>query len=181
MRARTAFSVLSVLVLLAVAAPNVRAEPPVVYVYPFLDGETFTAHVGDDIHLFWAWVALTKGQVRVFLNHASQTYTLTPSGEEEPLLFIPNEVAEGYWGPIQRVPADVDCGSPNLAFALWDYQLPVLEEGTYTLVFTQAFDQPVNDGFHTCIDPDTGEPFTPPPSLSRGTSVFTTYLVIEGP
>jgi hypothetical protein len=69
---------------------------------------------------------------------------------------------------------------PKIAASWWEVTIPPLEAGTYTLVFTQSFDQPVNDGLHACRD--VGEPPVPTPSLYRGESeVISTIVVSAAP
>jgi len=185
MRKMTFLVSLILLAALALGASATLAQSDVVYVYPFVDGATYNASLGQEIHLLWGWVATTKGLVRVYLQHSSETYTLyalSDLGNSE-VWSLSNAQAEAYWGPVEVYPAEeagVDCHKPTVAQSLWEYTLPPLEVGVYTLAFEAELSQPANDGFHTCTWLGTNDPAAPTPSLYRGKS-YATSTIIVGP
>jgi len=174
---RASLALLLVLTALVLGVSAAFAQE-VVYVYPF--GGTFSATADEEVHIEWYWLAQTKGLVNVFLRHSSESYVLTgPKGFEWSM--SPQE-AEELWGPVATVTNPEDyfiCPKPTYSFVGWEATLPKLDPGTYTLVLTQVYNQPVNDGWHTCVWADTGEPAATPPSLYRGTSIFATTIVVE--
>jgi hypothetical protein len=153
-------------------------EPDPLFVFPYEDGETFTAESADQpILLAWAWLAMTRGQLRMYLNHAYETYVM--SGPEGIVLEISAEEAEGYWGLFTPESPDffgIDCPMPRAWWVFWSYPVGTLPPGEYTLVWNQVFDQPVNDGFHVCSF--EGQPISPTPSLFRGETVATTTIIV---
>lgn len=168
-------------ILLAGAVPALASGP---VVWPGGGGE-YQASIGDDLVLQTGWFAATKGQVRVFLNHHTESYELRdPDG----LIVWEMSAAESepYWGPLSKVSDEelyLDCPMPTLWYTGWTYTVPEVftEAGTYELVFTGTFEQPVHDGLHACIDlaPPGLFPPIPTPSLYRGTVVAVTTIVVE--
>ena len=175
MRRRIAFSVLAIVALLAGATPAFANGS--VDVYPPFAG-TYDATTADSIHLVWGWVAATQGLVRSFLGHTTQTYTLFDS-QNHVVWSLSADEAGAYWGPITRFDAadwGWDCPMPQIAIVGWEFTIPPLAEGTYTLAFTGSYEQPVNDGFHACRD--VGWPPVPTPSLYRGESIAVSTIVV---
>jgi hypothetical protein len=175
MHKRVALSVLAIAALLVSATPAFANGS--VDVYPVIP-DTYHATTADSIHLFWGWVAATKGLVRVFIGHSAETYTLLDS-QNHVIWSLGPEEADAYWGPIIRFdPADWgwDCPMRQIAVSWWEVTIPPLPEGTYTLVFDGVFEQPVNDGLHACGDVGVS---VPTPSLSRGETVVVSTIIVE--
>jgi len=134
---RASLALLLVLTALVLGASAAFAQD-VFYIYPF--GGTYTPTADEEIHIQWFWLAQTKGLVRVFLNHSSESYALTDSNGIE-WSMSPQE-AEENWGPVTTVtnPEDfIICPKPTYSFVGWEATLPELDPGTYTLVLTQVF------------------------------------------
>jgi hypothetical protein len=182
MRKKTAITALLVLTVLALGASSAFAQG-VVRVYPF-SGEPVTIEEDEQIQLFWFWAATTKGLVRVYLNHFSASIALVDK-YGVPVWSMSPEEADLYWGPIETWPiepgGDWDCAKPTTSSVGWEYTIPRppnLRPGEdYTLVFTERFDQPVNDGWHTCTW--MGVKDVPPPSLYRGTNTYETIITVK--
>ena len=179
MRKKTAFTVLLVLTALALSVSGVFAQG-VVRVFPFA-GEQVTLEQGEQIQLFWFWSATTKGLVRVYLNHYSASIAVIDEDGVTVWSMSPEE-ADQYWGPIETFPVppggDWDCAKPTGSSVGWEYTIPLnLSPGDYTLVLTERFEQPVNDGWHTCTW--MGEPGAPTPSLYRGTASYETMITVN--
>lgn len=178
---RTALSVLLVAALLVAATPAFAIGS--VTVYPTFDDE-YEAKIGDTLHLTMGWMAATKGQVRVFIRHSSDTLTLVGPRNNIVWSMSAGE-ADAYWGPLEPAPDEwlgLDCPMPTLWIAWWDYDIPdsLTEAGTYTLFYTGTFDQPVNDGLHACVELPGTEPI-PTPSLYRGEVFAISTIVVAAP
>jgi hypothetical protein len=174
---RTSLALLLVLTALVLGFSAAFAQG-VEYIYPF--GGTVTVSSQDEIHVQWFWLAQTKGLIRSFLGHSSESYALT--GLNGLAWSMSPQEAEEHWGLVSTItnPEDfIVCPKPTYSFVGWEATLPDLDPGTYTLALTQVLDQPVNDGWHTCVWADTGEPAATPPSLYRGTSVYATTIIVE--
>ncbi len=179
---RTTLSVLLVAVLLLAATPVFAIGP--VEVYPPADG-AYQATIGDSVSLFWGWIAATKGQVRVFIHHSSETYTLKDPGGNVVWEMSAAE-ADTHWGPLERFTDEwlgLDCPMPTVWASWWSYPIPVelTEVGTYTLLYTGVFDQPVNDGLHACTELPSPNPPIPTPSIYRGEVFAISTIVVTAP
>lgn len=182
-RKKTTFLLLTaILVTIALVVPIASAQPEPAVVLPYIDGATWYADDDQPIDMFWAWVATTRGLVRVYLRHSYESYTLTNAGGD----VIWDESAtdtELYFGPLQSATPDalgVECPMPYLWGTFWENIHDPLPADTYTLEWNQTFEQPVNDGFHVCNDPETGDPIVTPPSLYEpGTSTATSTIIVS--
>lgn len=114
-------------------------------------GMTLSAEC-DEIHFVLGWVAMTPGQINVFLKAMQWTFTLRDASGNVLKIITPDQVAL-FWSPPYPVdPADlgVDCGMPRA----WetDLVLPLgkLDAGEYTLTLDENFKHPITDGFNAC-------------------------------
>lgn len=175
-------SLLVVALLAMTVAGAVSADDPTTYVFPYLDGETFTVPPGSDITLQWAWLATTHGLMNTFLRAWTAGYTIYDS-DNNAVFALPAVQADPLWSPIEQInPADfgIQCASPRHWWSLWEQGDIVLDPGTYTLVTAWTQSRPVNDGWHTCVDAITGEPLAYPPSLYQpGSGTWTVTIVVE--
>ena len=179
---KKSFIALMLVALLAtLLAGAASAADGVTYVYPISDGETFDVPAGDSITLQWMWLATTKGLVHVFLKSWTASYTIYDQGGNV-VLALPAAQADTIWQPIEQIdPADqaIKCASPHHWWSVWERTGVTLAPGTYTLVTEWSQSQPVNDGWHTCIDTSTGEPLASPPSLYKpGSGTWTVTIVV---
>jgi len=176
-------SLLVVALLAMTVAGVVSAQTGPVDVFPFEDGATYNVADGDSIHIWWGWLATTRGLVRTYLNAWTASYQLTNVDTGQVWLSLDPAQAHARWSPIMRLtPADVGlvCASPFHYVSDWEggeFQLPA---GTYELVTVWSQSRPVNDGWHTCADAVTGEPMASPPSLWRPESgTWTVTIEVE--
>lgn len=183
---RPALGILLVIALLAGATPAL-ANGPEVYAYPVWEGNVVEATTQDSIHFFWGWFAVTKGLVRVYQNHSAETYILR-GPDREVVWEMSAKEADTHWGPIQLYDRDwvegsfgLVCPKPTMAGSWWEVVIPPLEDvGTYTLEMFWVYEQPVNDGFHTCTELPGTLP-VPTPSLYRGAGVITSTIIVSPP
>jgi hypothetical protein len=178
MTRRSVFAALILVAAIATGASAALAQE-VIPVFPMAQ-EQVQAKSGDQLLVFWFWVANTKGQVRVFLGHTSTTLELLGS-DGEPVWSLTPEQARSLYGPVETLPADnsvLDCRKPTYSQTYWEFVTPPLDEGEYTLVLTQSYDQPVNDGTVTCRWVETGERYVQPPGLYRGTYTYVTEIEV---
>lgn len=169
-------------ILLAGAVPAFASETVQVWFY---GGWDYPARVGDSLELRHAWIATTKGQVRVYINHTSESLELLDPHDN---IVWKMSAAEwdANWAPLwQFEDADflLDCPMPTLWRSDWTCVLAgaLTEPGDYKLVYTGTFDQPVNDGLHACIDlaPPGWYPPILTPSMYRGTATSVTTIHVE--
>ncbi len=175
---------LTLVAILATAlAGAVSAEDGVTLIYPFEDGATVVVPAGDSISLQWAWLAVNRGLVHTFHKSFSASYKLTDMTTGEVFLWLPAAQAASLWGPIEQIdPAEqaIRCATPFHWWSLWEYSGIHLPAGHYKLETAYAQTRPVNDGWHTCYDTNTGEPLAYPPSLYRPASgTWTVHIVVE--
>ena len=152
-------------------------------VWVYEDGAEICAGPEDNIIFLDGWLATTRGLVNMFLGAYTMSFTLYDEDNVD-IFSLSEEESDDYWGPIMSmVPEDwgLSCPMPYIAGVLWEYDYGALEEGTYTLITEWDFRHPVNDGYHACTDPETGEPVSPTPSLypaESGTATITIYVGI---
>ena len=118
--------------------------------------------------LWYVWGATTKGLTREFIKKSDQTLTLR-RGTQEVWSMNAEQIRAAFW-PVYEVTAEswgFDCPMPWMHEAYYEIEIPPLDEGSYTLEWTQSFAQPVNDGLHACTD-ISGWGDMPTPSLYRG-------------
>lgn len=174
---------LALIVILATSLSGaVSAEDGVTFVYPFEDGTTVTVPAGDSITLQWAWLSTTRGLVHTFLRSWTADYMIYDAAGNA-VFALPAVQADSIWGPIEQIdPADeaIECKGPNHWRSMWERGGISLPPGEYTLVTRWVQSRPVNDGWHTCIDTNTGEPLAYPPSLYRpGSGAWAVNIVVE--
>jgi hypothetical protein len=176
-------SLLVVILLASTVAGAVSAQGDPIDVFPFEDGMTYTVAEGDSLHIWWGWLATTRGLVRTYLNAWTAGYQLVDVATGDVVWALSPAEAHARWSPImQLTPADVGmiCASPFHYASDWEGGVFQLPAGTYELVTTWSQSRPVNDGWHTCADALTGEPMAYPPSLWRPESgSWTVTIVVE--
>jgi len=180
---RSSLLVLLLVALLASATPAV-ANGPEVYAYPTWGGNVVQAKTNESIHMFWGWLATTKGLVRAFVNHHAETYTLTEDSTGAVVWSMSAKEADSHWGSIVlygpewvETALGLDCPMPWVAASWWEFTVRPLEAGTYTLKYVGTYEQPVNDGFHACTELPGTDPF-PTPSLYRGEEVAVSTIIV---
>lgn len=138
-----------VMVSLGVSTRNAQAqEYGCDLLYP---GITLSAEC-DEIHFVLGWVAMTRGQINVFLKAMQWRFTLRDASGNILKVITPDQVAPFWSLPYPIDPADlgVDCGMPRA----WetDLVLPLgkLEAGKYTLTLDENFSHHITDGFQAC-------------------------------
>jgi hypothetical protein len=194
MRKTIAFSVLAVAALLVSAVPALAQEPePDVLIIPNCDGPPgtvcanyFEVTTDQSIGLYWGWYAATKGLIRVFLGHTTETLTLLDK-DKKPVWGLTAEQLRAKYNPIRQYDSydffgpgtGSLCPMPWIYVADANWNPPELVPGTYTLTWTASFDQPVNDAIHACKTLRTPEGFIPTPSLSRGDFSFVKTIVVS--
>ena len=151
-------------------------------VVPYDDGQTYTVPSGDAITLRWAWLATTRGLVNVFLRSFSASYTIYDAANN-PIFVLSEAQADPMWGPIQQFDPSaygIECPMPHHWYSFWESGVGHLAPGTYTLVTQWSFSRPVNDGWHLCSEPATGQPPASPPSLNPpGSGAWTVTIVVQ--
>jgi hypothetical protein len=174
-----------ILLVTALAGAASADDPDFTYVYPNEDGGTSTVPAGNSITLQWFWLATTKGHMNTFRRSFSASYAIYPGTDTSgtPAWSLTPAQAEAIWGPIQQTnPADwaIKCPKPQHWLARWETGGINLPAGTYTLVTRWTFSRPVNDGWHTCVDTNTGESLASPPSLYKpGSGTWTVKIEIQ--
>jgi hypothetical protein len=94
----------------------------------------------------------------------------------------PKEGAAYWSSPYPGPAADqgVDCKEDTLWGSDWEFTVPGLPAGTYTLTTTEMYKHPVNDGYHTCSF--EGEPISDTPSLyPAGLRLNVVTIVVAAP
>jgi hypothetical protein len=186
LKRRTSLALLLVLTTLALGASAAFAQDPLdpEEVFPFPNewqDDPVVIAQGQPITVFWYWAATTRGQIRMYLNHYSVSLALVPAGATIPVWQVLPQEAALHWGPVETTPIPPgepwDCSKPTGSSVRWAYTISQeLEPGAYSLVLTERFNQPVNDGWHTCTW--EGLPGAPTPSLYRGSSTYVTAIEI---
>ena len=169
------------------AAPAAAQNPPIELNLVFDDGRTVNVPVGTDVVLWLYWDASAKGLLeKMFIRSVSASNTLYDQAGNAVLQLSP-DTNRTLWAPATLIdPALLGIACPQGKHWYTDWRYPIkagaLPPGTYTLVTDATFARPVNDGYHTCVSLDTGQPMSPPPSLHKSNNFsFTTTitLVIE--
>jgi hypothetical protein len=179
---RVALSALLAGALLLAAVPAL-ANGTVHDVWPAAETNWDVA-MGDTVVIHLGWYAATKGQVRVYLNHTTQSLTLSLPDDPPVWEMSPADV-RALWSPLEPFPEEwvgLDCPMPTLWVTWWSFTLPddvLAAPGTYEIVYRGSFDKPVNDGLHACVVLEG--PFVPTPSLYRGTFAHVSTITVVGP
>lgn len=173
-------SLMSVL-LLATLLVGAAGASTTYEIFPFFDQE-LEVQEGDEIRLRYYWDATSKGQMNMFFNHSTTSIVLTDENDNI-VVDMSDGGADDLWSPLELVdaaelPTPLDCPQPKHWYSEVDYRLPDLEPGTYELVSVAIMEQPVNDGWHTCTNLETGEPASAPPSLYPSGTTFAGTVII---
>jgi len=180
---RTFASLLSGTLLLGLlAAPTASAADDPVFVPYCFPGAEFQAEPGQDLLVVCGWGATTRGLLQMFIKADLKTHTLTDASGNV-VWSIGPKAGLAYWSSPLKGPASdqgIDCKSGNFWVADWEYTVPGLPAGTYTLTTTEVFRHPINDGYHTCTF--DGEPLADTPSLyPAGTTTTVVTIVVATP
>jgi hypothetical protein len=162
---------------LTAAAPTVSAQGDPAFTPYCIDGLEIQAEPGQDLLVVCGWGATTKGLLQMFIKADATNFVLTDASGNV-VWSLGQKESAAYWGkPYSLADSDqgVDCKEDTFWAADWQYTLPGLSAGTYTLTTTDAYRHPINDGYHTCSF--DGEPISPTPSLYR-TGVTTSVVTI---
>jgi hypothetical protein len=170
----------TIVLLLGLLAGSANAQGTT-YVPPYADGQTILVPPGNDIILEWSWLATTPGLVKSYRTAWSASYMIKDQNDHVVMALSASE-ADALWGPAKPIqPADIGlkCPMPKIWWAWWDKKV-TLPPGTYTLVTGWTQRHPVNDGLHVCTIAETGETFTPTPSLYPAASgTWTVTIVVQ--
>jgi hypothetical protein len=183
------FSVVALVALVASTMPALAQEPVVIIPNCDVPGNAFCeilfeVSADEEIGLYWGWYAATKGLIRVYLGHTTQTLTLTDSQGAQ-FWGMTAEAVRAAYGPTQKWDSDEFFGGPTCPMPWvyvteteWGLPLGELPPGEYTLTWRGSFDQPVNDAIHACKPERT---YVPVPSLYRGVETFVKTITVTEP
>lgn len=168
-----------VAVLLAMSLVTAASASATYPIYPFFDQE-ITVQSGDEIRLQYHWDATSRGLMNMFFNHTDTSHLLVDE-DDNVILNLSGDDAAALWSPMEQIDSaalGLACPQPKHWYSEVDYALPELEPGVYTLVSVGSMSNPVNDGWHTCTNLETGEPVSYTPSLYPTGTTFAGTITI---
>ena len=163
---------------LMAAAPVASAQGEPAFVPYCIDGSEWQAEPGQDLLVVCGWGATTRGLLQMFIANDTKSHVLTDSAGHVVWSLSPSQGAP-YWGPLIKGPASdqgIECKGGTFWTSDWEYTVPGLPAGTYTLTTTEVYKHPVNDGYHTCSF--EGQPISPTPSKYPAGTVLSVETIV---